>query len=112
MDPRNRITMEDALARIPGPDGERFARMLEHGSLSVEIYAPRSHDPQTPHEQDEVYVVMSGTGEFVNGGERRPFSRGDVLFVPAGVEHRFEKFSNDLVVWVIFYGPQGGERIA
>lgn len=110
MDHRNRITLEEALARIPGADGERFAKMLEHGSLSVEIYAPRGHDPQTPHEQDEVYVVMSGTGEFVNGGERCAFSEGDVLFVPAGVEHRFERFSDDLVVWVIFYGPPGGER--
>ena len=112
MDHKNRITMEDALARIPGTDGERFAKMLEHGSLSVEIYAPRGHDPQTPHEQDEVYVVMSGTGEFINGNERCPFSEGDVLFVPAGVDHRFEEFSNDLVVWVIFYGPRGGERTA
>jgi hypothetical protein len=29
--------------------------------------------------------------------------------VPAGVVHRFESFSNDLVVWVLFYGPVGGE---
>lgn len=35
---------------------------------------------------------------------------GDFLFVPAGVEHRFEEFTDDLAVWVVFYGPDGGER--
>jgi hypothetical protein len=32
-----------------------------------------------------------------------------VLFVPASVEHRFEDFTDDLVVWVVFYGQEGGE---
>jgi mannose-6-phosphate isomerase-like protein (cupin superfamily) len=45
----------------------------------------------------------------VNGEERYPFGAGDVLFVPAGMPHRFEDFSDDLAVWVIFYGPKGGE---
>ena len=40
---------------------------------------------------------------------RARFAPGDVLFVPAGVPHRFEDFSDDLVVWVMFYGPEGGE---
>ena len=34
---------------------------------------------------------------------------GDLLFVPARVPHRFDNFTDDLVVWVIFYGPEGGE---
>ena len=49
-------------------------------------------------------------GQFVNGAERHPFGPGDVLFVSAGVPHRFEDFSDDLAVWVIFYGPEGGEH--
>jgi quercetin dioxygenase-like cupin family protein len=48
-------------------------------------------------------------GWFVNGGVRHRFAPGDFLFVPAGVEHRFEEFSDDLAVWVLFYGPEGGE---
>jgi len=32
-----------------------------------------------------------------------------LLFVPAGVEHRFEHFSEDFSTWVVFYGPRGGE---
>jgi mannose-6-phosphate isomerase-like protein (cupin superfamily) len=106
---KRRVTLEDALARLPGPGGERYAAVLKHGTLVVEIYAPRGRDPQQPHTRDELYVVMTGRGEFVNGERREDFAPGDVLFVPAGVPHRFENFTEDLVVWVIFYGPEGGE---
>jgi mannose-6-phosphate isomerase-like protein (cupin superfamily) len=106
---RHRLTVADNLARLPGAGGEWFVELFQHGSLSIEIYAPRGHDPQTPHTRDEVYIVITGAGQFRNGDERHPFAPGDVLFVPAGVKHRFEEFSDDLAVWVIFYGPEGGE---
>jgi len=96
------------MALLEGKD-ERFVEVFHHGSLAVEIYAPRGRDPQTPHTRDEVYVVWQGSGWFVNGPERHPFVPGDVLFVPAGVEHRFEEFTDDFVTWVFFYGPEGGE---
>ena len=97
------------MARVPSPDGKRFATVLEHGSLTVEIYAPRGVDPQQPHTRDEAYIVVQGSGEFINGESREAFTPGDFLFVPAGVEHRFVNFTDDLIVWVIFYGPEGGE---
>src|ERR1044071_456254 len=109
---RGRPAGAEALAPPPGASGERFAKVLEHESLLVEIYAPRGTDPQQPHTRDELYVVVEGSGRFVNGGERLSFEPGDVLFVPAGVVHRFEEFTEDLVVWVVFYGPEGGERAA
>lgn len=86
-----------------------FARVLGSGSMSVELYRPRVVDPQTPHAQDELYVVVAGRGVFFRAGERLPFKAGDVIFVPAGMEHRFEDFTPDFETWVIFYGPQGGE---
>lgn len=104
-----RVRLADALEKLPGPGGDRFAKVLEHGTLEVEIYAPRGTDPQKPHTRDELYVVMSGTGEFRNGSTLDRFGPGDVLFVPAFSEHRFENFTDDLVVWVMFYGPEGGE---
>jgi mannose-6-phosphate isomerase-like protein (cupin superfamily) len=76
----------------------------------VKYYAPRGRDEQTPHTRDELYFVARGRGTFVNGNEEHPFGVGDVLFVPAGVEHRFENFTDDFGTWVIFYGPEGGER--
>jgi mannose-6-phosphate isomerase-like protein (cupin superfamily) len=107
--PDYHLTAKDGLARLPGHKGERFVVLFRHGTLSVELYAPRGHDPQSPHTRDEVYVVAAGQGQFRNGDDRHPFGPGDVLFVPAGVTHRFEEFSDDLVVWVFFYGPEGGE---
>jgi mannose-6-phosphate isomerase-like protein (cupin superfamily) len=107
--PEYRLTVAQALTRIPGPARERYVEMFRHGTLSVELYAPRVHDPQHPHTRDEVYVVVHGSGRFRNGESRHAFGPGDLLFVPAGVEHRFEDFTDDLAVWVIFYGPEGGE---
>lgn len=94
---------------VPVPKGQRSSLIMEHGSMSVRLYSPEQVDTQSPHEQDEVYVVASGGGWFVNGSTRHRFSAGDVLFVPAGVQHRFEDFEDNLAVWVIFYGPKGGE---
>ena len=106
---RRQVGLDEALASLPGAQGERFAAVLRHGTLLVEIYAPRGTDPQQPHTRDELYVVAQGSGEFINGDTRQPFRQHDVLFVPAGVEHRFVNFTEDLTVWVVFYGPEGGE---
>jgi len=107
--PCHKATVENALLGLPGPDGQRFATVFEHGSLVVEIYAPRGIDPQKPHTQDEIYLVVTGSGEYVCGETRQSFAPTDLLFAAAGVEHRFESFTEDLTVWVIFYGPEGGE---
>ncbi len=107
-----RFTLADAAAALPlqTPSQLRYITMFARGRMRVELYAPQGHDAQEPHEQDELYVVMRGSGEFVNGDARHAFGPGDVLFVPAGVTHRFENFSADFQTWVIFYGPQGGEK--
>ena len=107
---------DDFLRRLPGPKtpkwphGERFVEAFRHGTLVVELYAPRGEDRQTHHDRDEVYFVVSGTGEFFNAGARSAFAPGDALFVAAHVEHRFENFTPDFAAWVIFYGPPGGEK--
>ena len=93
------------LATINSP----FQMLFEHGTLSVEIYKPDKVDLQQPHTRDEVYVIISGTGDFLNGTVRSIFGPGDFFFVPAGVEHRFENFTYDFSTWVFFYGPEGGE---
>ncbi|MFZ1528755.1 MAG: cupin domain-containing protein [Ferruginibacter sp.] len=89
---------------------QEFIELFKHGSLSVEIYKPEKTDKQTPHSRDEVYIIIAGSGEFMNGNDRTHFTAGDFLFVPAGVEHRFIDFSEDFCTWVIFYGPEGGEK--
>jgi mannose-6-phosphate isomerase-like protein (cupin superfamily) len=104
-------TVEMARA-APLPAGRRSSLLIEHGTMQLRFYAPRGSDPQTPHDQDELYLVWKGKGWFVNGAERHRFAPGDVLFVPAGVTHRFEDFTDDLEVWVVFWGPKGGEHPA
>ena len=108
--PERHATVADGMVQIPGVQAQRFAEVFRHGSLTVEVYAPRGHDPQVPHSRDEVYIVIQGSGQFVNGDLRLQFGPGDFLFAAAGEAHRFEDFSVDLILWVIFYGPEGGEK--
>jgi mannose-6-phosphate isomerase-like protein (cupin superfamily) len=104
------IRLADALAGIPGPAGEHAVSVLRLGTLDIRLaLAPARPGPSTAHAQDEVYVVVRGRGVLVQDGAREPFASGTLLFVAAGTEHRFEDLSEDLVVWVVFHGPRGGE---
>ena len=111
-----KISSSALLARIPGPpspkwpEGAHHVVALSHGTMSLELYAPKGTDPQTPHRQDELYLIQSGRGELVVENVRHACSAGDAFFISAGVEHRFERFSDDFTTWVVFWGPQGGER--
>jgi len=107
---RHQWTLEQAETQLP-PIGAtpRSAAVYRHGSLLLKLFAPIDTDPQQPHRRDEIYFVARGDGWFVNGERRHPFSAGDVLFVAAGQAHRFEQFSENLRLWVMFYGPEGGE---
>lgn len=99
-----------ALAQAsPNEPGRASALLLRHGSFSLRYYVAPMPDPQTPHDQDELYVVATGHGWFNRAGERVACATGDALFVAAGVDHRFEDCSPGFAVWVMFWGPPGGE---
>jgi mannose-6-phosphate isomerase-like protein (cupin superfamily) len=110
-----KVSIADALKRLPAaptdkyPAGAPFVTMMAGGTMSVEVFAPKTADLQEPHSQDELYFIHSGTGELIINGQRFDAAAGDAFFVAAGVAHRFENFSDDFVTWVVFYGPQGGE---
>ena len=103
-----RLTPSAARAALDR-SGALFEVLFRHGTLAVELYRPRGEDRQQPHTRDELYVVVAGSGEFVQAETRAPFEPGEVLFVPAGQVHRFENFTADFCAWVFFYGPEGGE---
>ena len=105
------IDIASAIAALPAAPAEQYEIVYRHGTFEAGLYAPRGVDDQTLHSRDEAYVVVKGTGVFVCGNTRKLFTPGELLFVPAGTVHRFEAFSSDLTVWVIFYGPQGGEHV-
>lgn len=104
-----KFAVEEFLEKLPLPANEKwkegvwFTNAFSKGNFELEFFAPRGKDYQTPHEKDEIYVIVRGSGEFVKGNERINFAAGDVLFVEAGVEHRFENFSEDFATWVIFF---------
>jgi mannose-6-phosphate isomerase-like protein (cupin superfamily) len=103
------IGLVESQVGIPGPAGEHAVSVLRRGTLDVALSLPVPPNQQTPHAQDEIYVVIRGRGILFHDGERDPFESGDLLFVAAGIEHRFEAFTEDLAVWRVFYGPHGGE---
>ena len=103
------VSLAEALSKGPPPTGNLAVPIFSHGSLVVELYTPVGHDPQKPHTRDEVYFVTRGKGLFFDGEQRLSVEAGSFLFVPAGHTHRFEDVSSDFVVWVAFYGPEGGE---
>jgi mannose-6-phosphate isomerase-like protein (cupin superfamily) len=61
-------------------------------------------DPQKPHREDEIYYVISGKGQMTVGTENRTVEAGTIIFVPAGVEHRFHTITEELRILVVF-GP-------
>ncbi len=82
---------------------------LAHGSMSLIVFAPVGEDYQTTHAQDELYIVHRGRGVLLVEEDRFPFVAGDALFVKANALHRFVEFSEDFVMWAVFWGPEGGE---
>lgn len=65
-------------------------------------------DDQRPHGEDEVYVVLSGTGAFTAGDQTVPVRSGTTLYVPRGEPHRFHDVTADLTVLVLFAPPYSG----
>ncbi|MFN3746651.1 MAG: cupin domain-containing protein [Hyphomicrobiaceae bacterium] len=100
-----RITPAEAAA-APLEDGRLSTRWFEGEGIEIRHYAPKGEDRQRPHDRDEFYFVISGSGIYARGGERVPFGPGDILFAAAGEMHRFVEFSDDFATWVLFYGPQ------
>ncbi len=110
------FSLQDYLAKLPLPATEKWPHgvwdieAFKNGSMSVILYHPHLKDFQTTHEQDELYIVMSGSAELLIEDVVNSCKTGDVLFVPARKDHRFENFSEDFITWAIFWGPKGGEK--
>ena len=86
--------------------GEAYLQFLDAGSLSVGLYVlpAGGEDPQRPHAEDEVYYVVAGRATLRVGAEDRPAEPGGILFVGAGVEHRFHAIVEDLTL-LVFFAP-------
>ena len=98
------ITLLEALSRVPDPQSRRFAEMLKDGNLSVDRFSPYEAEWQQPQIRDVAYMIVQGNGVFICGNKRTSFELGDFLFTPAGMYHRFEQMTDDVVIWLICYG--------
>jgi mannose-6-phosphate isomerase-like protein (cupin superfamily) len=87
-------------------DGHGYVDFLASDKLSVglAIWKAGSIDRQQPHKEDEVYYVVSGRGAIRVAGEDRAVRQGSLVFVAAGVEHRFHDIEEDLRV-LVFWAP-------
>lgn len=104
------IPLSEWQARLPlpatplWPHGVWDIEAMTHGTMSAVLFTPRGKDYQTTHAQDEIYVVVKGSGTILIEEQSHSFVAGDVLFVAAGAMHRFTEFTDDLVTWAIFWG--------
>ncbi|MFI1964494.1 cupin domain-containing protein [Streptomyces pathocidini] len=85
-----------------------YLQFLRERNMSVGLYAldAGTADSQQPHRQDEVYFVVSGRASITVGTETTMVARGSVVYVPAGVPHKFHHISEDLRVLVVFSPPE------
>jgi quercetin dioxygenase-like cupin family protein len=84
--------------------GQPYFEFLRVPALNVGLYVlpAGSIDYQTPHEEDEVYYVVDGLGVFTVEGADRTVQKGSILYVKAGVPHRFHSITQTLTVVVFF----------
>lgn len=89
-----------------GQAGKLYLEFVRHPSLSVGLYIlpAGGADPQQPHTEDEVYYIISGKAQIRVADEDREVAAGAVVFVAAGVEHRFHSISEELRV-IVFFAP-------
>jgi mannose-6-phosphate isomerase-like protein (cupin superfamily) len=90
--------------------GRPWLEFLTVPDLSLGLYALAAgeEDLQTPHLEDEVYLVVKGKAVVVIAGERTPVGPGSIVYVVKGIEHRFEDIEEDLEVLVLFsVGKEG-----
>jgi mannose-6-phosphate isomerase-like protein (cupin superfamily) len=83
-----------------------YLEFLRVSSLSLGLYvlSAGAADPQQPHTEDEAYYVVSGRGSILVGTENRTVETGSIIFVKAGVEHRFHTITEDLTL-LVFFAP-------
>jgi len=90
-------------------DAVRYVEYERRSGLSAGVYTVRAGhvDPQRPHGEDEIYVVVAGAGAIEIAGVRHELRVGSMIGVPRNVEHSFLDVTADLVLAVVFGPPEG-----
>jgi len=90
--------------------GKRYLEFLRVAALSAGVYVlpAGGADPQSPHQEDEMYYVVRGRARMRTGSEDQAVSEGSIIFVAAGTEHRFYEVAEELMV-LVFFAPAESE---
>ena len=87
-------------------DEQQYNEFLRVPAMSIGIYqlAAGSVDPQSPHDEDEVYYVLSGKAKITVGEKERRIGKGSIVYVAAREPHKFHSITEDLTV-LVFFAP-------
>ncbi len=87
-----------------------YQEFLRVPAMSAGLYVlpAGAPDPQKPHAEDELYYVLRGRARMRVGSEEQQVGAGAVVFVEAGVEHRFYDIDEELQVLVFFAPAENG----
>jgi mannose-6-phosphate isomerase-like protein (cupin superfamily) len=98
----------ERLATSAAAGGQRYLEFLRVPTMSAGVYAlaAGATDPQQPHAEDELYVVLAGRAVIQIGERSHPVGPGALVFVPATMPHRFTEITEDLRVAVVFAPPE------
>jgi len=109
-------SINDVLNDLLTSDGP-YLEFLRVPSMSCGIYVLEAgaEDRQRPHQEDELYYVISGEAgmKIVHDHlqvEDRSIAPGDTIFVKAGQEHRFHSIAGTLAVLVVFAPVEGSRK--
>ncbi len=96
----------EMLQRQRAEASDLYMEFLRRPSMSMGLYTlpAGAHDPQEPHEQDEVYYVLAGRATLEVQGEEQPVQNGSIVYVPAHAVHRFHSIEEELTV-LVFFAP-------
>jgi mannose-6-phosphate isomerase-like protein (cupin superfamily) len=105
----NFFNISDA-ERLREQSGKRYSEFLRVPAMSAGVYVlpVGGADPQSPHREDEMYYVVRGRARMRAGSEDQAVSDGSIIFVAAGVEHRFYDITEKLIV-LVFFAPAESE---
>lgn len=96
-----KIEKNDSLEKLKQTKS-KFIELLNQKNFSLEIYKPNEIDLQSPHDRDEIYIIISGFGEFQLEEQTFSFKENDFFYVEKSKQHKFINFSEDFSTWVIF----------
>jgi mannose-6-phosphate isomerase-like protein (cupin superfamily) len=103
----NFYSVEEIRRRVKGPIP--YVEFLRIPAMSCGVYVLKlgEKDMQRPHNEDEIYYVLSGAARMKLTAANRPpedraITAGDVIFVAAGDKHTFYSITRELALLVVF----------